>query len=321
MEELTQEQASVLETAKRLAKEKEELAKIATKEQVQEYERRKQEEDRRLYARAHQIRAFVLSGDPKFYEIGKEELDILAKYFPEDAKKMQEKLAKAKEQDKKKPGSVDRTNLLMEIEGLAKKAFMVMMENLKMDKKKQMENQASKPAKPQGVTPKMQSEVENEKEPVKEKTTQKEPETKYVLREKQDGLVGGTIKDVTENLEDGYEEGLTGKKVERSNEREFEVVEVPTKKQQKLLDREQKREQKKAKTEKVSSVSLDEINKAKQEMNSSSNQGQGLSQEEIERRLKMYNQKTHEKAEKNMSQRQNEQSNDMQMMPRSFKKN
>ena len=43
----------------------------------------------------------------------------------------------------------------------------------------------------------------------------------------------GTIKDVTENLEDGYEEGLTGKKVERSNEREFEVVEVPTKKQQK----------------------------------------------------------------------------------------
>ena len=44
MAELTQEQASVLETAKRLAKEKEELAKIATKEQDQEYEEYKLEE-------------------------------------------------------------------------------------------------------------------------------------------------------------------------------------------------------------------------------------------------------------------------------------
>lgn len=320
MENVSEDEMMIIETAKRLDKEKREMQINATAEQVAEYEKKKQEDDRKLYARAHQLRALALSSDPKFFEIGKDELELLKRYFPEDAKRLAEKLEKAKQQDKKRPGSVDRTNLLIEIEGLASKAFKVMLENIKMDKKRMLEARARENEKRKSeITPKMQSEVENERG--LEPKAMKEPEetSKYVLREKSDGIIGGAVKGVKENLEDGYTEGKTGKKVERQEEKQYEVVEVREKSQEKQKP---EKSHKKGKPEKVASVSMEEIRKEQEKMNGSSgNSSNGLSQEEIERRLKNYNKKTQERAEQNQSKQQSEPSNGMQMMPRGYKKN
>lgn len=326
MSELSKDE---LEVVKRIDNENQRLKASMDAEAFKEFEKQEEAKDIDLIKKRNRLRAMALGTDPEFLKLSEEELNLLKRYYPEDAKKIMEKIKKAKEQEAKtkKPNVEMRTELLTEIMGLAEKTLKVMIENLKI------KNNRLKAEHPEihfkENTPKSASERQNEVENVPEKHQQKieEPETQYVLKEKKEGIISGSVKNIERDLKDGYTEGYTGVKPERVEENEYEVVAVRDKKQEKAWEKQQKQERKeskKRKEDKVSAVSLDEINREKENMYADLNKisKNELNAEEVQRRLDAYNKKTQMKAEQNQMGRQNEQpSSGMQMMPRSYKKN
>lgn len=329
MSELSKEE---LEVVKRIDNENQRLKATMDAQQFKEFEKEEEAKDLELIKKRNRLRAMALGTDPEFLKLSEEEINLLKRYYPEDAEKILEKIKKAKEhEDKtKKPNIEMRTDLLTEIMGLAEKTLKVMIENLKI------KNNRLKAEHPEinfkENSPKSMSEKQNEMENVPEKSQQKieKPETQYVLKEKKEGLLSGSVKDIERDVKDGYIEGYTGVKPERVDEKEYEVVAVHDKKQelawekQQQQERKEKENRKKEKVDKVSSVSLDEINREKENMNADLNKisNSKLTAEEVQRRLDAYNKKTQMRAEKNQIGRQNEQpSSGMQMMPRGYKKN
>lgn len=328
MSELSKDE---LEVVKRIDNENQRLKASMDTQQFKEFEKEEEAKDLELIKKRNRLRAMALGTDPEFLKLSEEEINLLKRYYPEDAKKILEKIKKAKEQEDKtkKPNVEMRTELLTEIMGLAEKTLKVMIENLKI---KNNRLKAEHPEiKFKENTPKSMSEKQNEMENVPEKSQQKveKPETQYVLREKEEGFLSGSVKNIERGVKDGYTEGYTGVKPERVDEKEYEVVAVRDKKQEKAWEKQQQQERKekenkKRKVDKVSSVSLDEINREKENMNADLNKisNRELTAEEVQRRLDAYNKKTQIRAEKNQIGRQNEQpSSGMQMMPRSYKKN
>lgn len=327
MSELSKDE---LEVVKRIDNENQRLKASMDAQQFKEFEKEEEAKDLELIKKRNRLRAMALGTDPEFLKLSEEEINLLKRYYPEDAKKILEKIKKAKEhEDKtKKPNVEMRTELLTEIMGLAEKTLKVMIENLKI---KNNRLKAEHPEiKFKENTPKSMSEKQNEMGNVSEKSQQKveKPETQYVLREKKEGFLSGSVKDIERDIKDGYTEGYTGVKPERVDEKEYEVVAVRDKKQEKAWEKQQQerkeKENKKGKVDKVSSVSLDEINREKENMNADLNKisNNKLTAEEVQRRLDAYNKKTQMRAEKNQIGRQNEQpSSGMQMMPRGYKKN
>lgn len=326
MSELSKDE---LEVVKRIDNENQRLKASMDAQQFKEFEKEEEAKDLELIKKRNRLRAMALGTDPEFLKLSEEEINLLKRYYPEDAKKILEKIKKAKEhEDKtKKPNVEMRTELLTEIMGLAEKTLKVMIENLKI------KNDRLKAEHPEikfkENTPKSMSEKQNEMENVPEKSQQKveKPETQYVLREKKEGFLSGSVKNIERDIKDGYTEGYTGVKPERVDEKEYEVVAVRDKKQEKAWEKQQKqerKEKKKGKADKVSAVSLDEINREKENMNADLNKvsNHQFSEEEMKRKIEEYNKKTQMRAEKNQIGRQNEQpSSGMQMMPRSYKKN
>ena len=140
------------------------------KQQIQkELEQKRKQQQQQLIVKAHQIRAVCMSGNTEFFKIGQEECDLLRKVFPDEADKLlakalKDKFEKAENKEKKNPGSVNRSSLLEEIEGLCSKAFKLMLENMKPKHKEvQKETGLSDAEKNIGNSAQM-SEVENVKE-------------------------------------------------------------------------------------------------------------------------------------------------------------
>lgn len=265
----------------------------------QEIAKKKKEQERQLIIKAHQIRAVCMTGDTEFFKIGQEECDLLRKIFPDEADKLlaqatKEKFNKAEKKEQKAPGSVDRSSLLQEIEGLCSKAFKLMMENMKKSSKpaEQKESGLSDAEKNIGNAAQM-SEVENVKE--EPKKVQEMPKESFTKDKKKDNSFANRVK---ENVEDGYQEGMTGIKVERPKEEEPVKL---SKKEQKKLDKEQKKSekaQKKAekaqKHQKVAPISKDAIDQARG--GSVQKSAEELRQDEINKqKLEEYNKRLQER--------------------------
>ena len=288
-------------------------------------EKQKNEINRKLVIKANQIRAFCFAHNPEFFEIGKEMCELLEKFFPEDAKRLKEKIISKQKKDEKQPGSVDYPELLSEIEGLAKKAFKNMLENFKGGGSVAPANanaaklNAAKYDQELQVNKEKQKDIENQMKASKDAEKAAAEKEKNRPAQNYDKPKGKS--DFAQSLKDSYIEGLTGKKIERKEERHAEVK-LPEKndknfkKEQKLLAKEQKKLQKEQRKlekhgkEKVSSLSAEELAKAKEELNGNKPK---ISQEEADK-LKEYNQKKAAQAEQSSRAQSNDYASQEQSM-------
>ena len=289
-------------------------------------EKQKNEINRKLVIKANQIRAFCFAHNPEFFEIGKEMCELLEKFFPEDAKKLKEKIMSKQKKDERQPGSVNYPELLSEIEGLAKKAFKTMLENFKGSGSAAPSNvnnaklNAAKYDQQLEANKQKQQEIENKIKASKDAEKTAAEKEKNRPAQNYDKPKGKS--DFAQSLQDAYMEGFTGKKIERKEEKETKVKlpEVKKdknyKKEQKLLAKEQKKLQKEQRKlerqgkEKVSSLSAEELAKAKEELSGNKPK---ISQEEADK-LKEYNQRKATQAEQSSQSHSNDYSSQEQSM-------
>jgi len=296
-----------------------------------EMEQRKKEYERQLIVKAHQIRAVCMAGGSEFFKIGKEECEILRKVFPNEADKlladaMKEKFDKAEKKDKKNPGSVDRTNLLQELEGLCGKALKTMLENMKSsDKSKENQGSGLSDAEKGISNAKQMSEVENVKAKEEAQKAKEDPQKakenpnsakETVVKNKKKGVLEG----IKENLQDGHHEGFTGEKViRREQEQDAPAPQAPvSKKEQKKLDKQQKKdekaqrkeekiqakqekaEKKAAKKQKVAPISKEDLDSEKGQDEAKSADAEAQ-EKANQAKLDAYNKKVAERAQANQA--------------------
>ena len=271
------------------AKQKEIEAKAAE-------ERRQKEHQKKLLIRAQQVKMMAQAKDIRFFEFGKEECELLEKFFPEDARKLKERLKQEERKEKNKKGSVDYDNLLMEIEGLCSKAFKVMLENLKRKEQRRVYEE-SKREQSNEVSPAERSSVENVQE-APEKSTMGVEKEEIVVEKNRDAY------GLKEKTEDGYAEAMTGEKPQRQEQPKEYEVKVVSKKEQKKLDKEQKKAEKaqrkaekSEKSQKVQPISMDAVKKEMESM------GQGIKDAKTEQmaqqKLDAYNKQVQARAQAN----------------------
>lgn len=269
-----------------------------------ELERKQFEKNIKL---ANQARAFCYAHNPGFFEVGKEECELLEKYFPEDAKKLKEKFSREQKKDERHPGSVNYSDLLTELEGLAAKAFKTMLENMKSSKPKTTTEKKEEKPLSEFEMDQMQKEYDQEKKEYDNaKRESQEAEKNRPAQTKNDSF--GAKSQIIQDLEDSYYEGYTGKKVVREKTTSSSPNSSLSKKEQKKMLKQQKKMEKaqkklekaQKKNKEVSSISLDEINKAKNEM------GQGKSTQSAEdaKKLKAYENSLKERQEAKAAEKQ-----------------
>ena len=203
----------------------------------------------------------------------------------------------------------------MEIESLANKAFKTMLENMKSQKKPEQAKK-EEPKFSEYQIDEMQREFEQSKQDRDDaKKESIEAEKNRPAQTKTNG--GGAKGDLIQDLEDSYYEGYTGKKVVHKEKEKEKKTEIPvSKKEQKKLDKAQKKMEKQQKKlakaqkkNKVSAVSLDEINKAKDELN-----GKGTQMQVDAKKLKAYEDNLKERSSsKTTSSQDNSQSQEQAM--------
>lgn len=282
-------------------------------ERKSELERKKFEENRNLVNKANQLRACCYAHNPEFFQVGKEECELLEKFFPAEAKKLKEKLDREQKKDERHPGSVNYSDLLMEIEGLANKAFKTMLENMKSQQKSAEQKEKETPFKSDAEIEKMQREYDNERQSYE--TAKRESMEAEKNRPAQKKSEGGAKGELLQDLEDSYYEGYTGKTINRPKQKTEEVPmskkeQKKLEKQQKKMEKAQKKLEKAKKGNKVSAVSLDELNQAKGEMNSGNSNQANIEAE----KLKAYENKLKERASAKAANKESSESSQEQGM-------